>query len=284
MGVRWAAEIALRESSAQTGRDVYTLGPLIHNPAVLEELAKRGVKVLEEDEMSGRALENATVIIRAHGISPAVEKALAGRGARILNATCSHVKASQEKARRYAADGYMGFLAGEEDHAEITGIQGYAEAGTGPSVGPVCHAVGNPAEAEAATARLSRQEPGAKTVLIGQTTISPEEYRAIGEVIRRRFPNLEIVNTICDATAERQNALRELCGSSGAVIIAGGRESANTRRLLSLARDLGKPAWLAEKPGDIPREIRTFEAAGLSAGASTPDSLINEIEEALKAM
>jgi 4-hydroxy-3-methylbut-2-enyl diphosphate reductase len=143
--------------------------------------------------------------------------------------------------------------------------------------------VENAAEAGLAAAGLARDNRDAKTALIGQTTIESEEYGAIGEEIRRFFPDLEIMNTICGATLERQKALRELCPKVDAVIIAGGRDSANTRRLLSIALELGKPAWLVESADDIPPEIKTYKTVGLSAGASTPESLIDEIEETLKA-
>jgi len=192
------------------------------------------------------------------------------------------------KARSFAERGYRIFLAGEENHGEIAGIRGYVESSVLPAKAlppcntvPSCYVVGNPLDAERAALELSRLEPDAKTVLIGQTTISTGEYRAIGEKLRHFFPTLEIADTICNATADRQKALGELCGQVDAVIVVGGRESANTRRLLSLARELGKPAWLAETPEDLPPEISSYETVGLSAGASTPDSLIVEIEEAL---
>jgi len=278
MGVRRAVEMARRESG-KTGCRVYTFGPLIHNPSVLDDLKERGIKVLEESEAFPKEPEykNSTVIIRAHGVSPRTERELGRQGFHILDATCPHVKVSQTKARAFAERGYRIFLAGEKKHAEITGIRGYVEDNP-------CYVVGNPEEAEKAASELFRSEPNAQTVLIGQTTISPGEYRAIGEQIRYFFPSLEILDTICGATADRQGVLRELCSKVDALIIAGGRESANTRRLLSLALELGKPAWLVETAGDIPPEIGSYKTVGLSAGASTPDSLIAEIEETLKAM
>ena len=286
MGVSRAVETAQRESSA--GYPVYTFGPLIHNPKVLDDLEKRGVRILEEGDIPPG---NSTVIIRAHGISPQAESALKKRGVRVLDATCPHVKVSQKKAQAFAENGYAVFLAGGEDHAEIAGIRGYVEAGlpgreprsADPDAGgaPACHVVGNPAEAEKAAGDLFRRDSVARTVLIGQTTISAGEYMAIGERIRRFFPSLEVLDTICGATADRQEALRGLSAKVDALVIAGGRDSANTRRLLSLARELGKPAWLVEDAADLPPEIASFRTVGLSAGASTPGSLVGQIEEAL---
>jgi 4-hydroxy-3-methylbut-2-enyl diphosphate reductase len=272
MGVRRAVEIAWRAS--ENGLKTYTLGPLIHNSRVLNTLEERGVFSLKEDEIPS-IQKNAAVIIRAHGVSPIVEKSLRDCGLKALDATCPNVKASQNKAKFFAEKGYRVFLAGEENHAEISGIRAYVQ-------NDYCIVVDSATIAAAAAVELYRKEPSAKTVLIGQTTISPGEYRIIGEEILRYFPNLEIINTICSATLERQEALRKLCKQVDAVIIAGGRGSANTQRLLSLALELRKPAWLVESPKDIPSEIKSYETVGLSAGASTPDGLIDEIKKKLE--
>jgi 4-hydroxy-3-methylbut-2-enyl diphosphate reductase len=261
--------------AASESTNVYTLGPLIHNPRVLQDLEKQGIKILDENEISATAAaEKPIVVIRAHGVSPGIEAELIHSGFRIIDATCPHVKLSQEKARTFAQKGYTVFLAGEKDHAEIAGIRGYVETVSGTAV-----VVANPAEAEAAAKLVP---PSVKTALIAQTTISPGEYRAIGEAIKKYFPDTEIVDTICKATADRQKALRELTDLTDAVIIIGGRDSANTQRLYSLACDLGKPSWLIESAEELPPEIRQFGTVGLAAGASTPDSLINEIEQCLQ--
>jgi len=322
-GVRRAVEMAWRASDPKSPladeakspqERVYTLGPLIHNSRVQRSLEECGIVRLEEDN-AGRfdkaiasAPAGSTVIIRAHGVSPLVEAELRLRGLNILDATCPHVKASQSKARFFAEKGYSIFLAGEKNHAEITGILGCVESAiSSDSEGTFYSVVANGAEAALAAEDLFRRElssskegapsgesessmegagSGVKTVLIGQTTIGPEEYASIGDEIKRFFPDLEIINTICGATADRQKALRELCDNSSpsavdAVIIAGGPESANTRRLLSLARELGKPAWLVETPEQLPPEIGQYETIGLCAGASTPDDQIDKIEKYL---
>jgi 4-hydroxy-3-methylbut-2-enyl diphosphate reductase len=269
MGVRRAVELA----SAEGTPPVYTLGPLIHNPHVLNELQRRGVETLNEEDLPAD-LRGASVIIRAHGVSPQAEAELRQRGARVVDATCPRVKSSQLKAAAFAQAGCRLFLAGEEHHAEITGIRGYA--GTA-----VCAVVSNAAEAEKAAAQLREKSPNAKTALIGQTTISEEEYRGIGAVIARHFPDLEIAQTICAATRERQDSLREIADNVDAIIIAGGKDSANTRRLLAIAEAAGKPYALAENPADIPPDFYTFNVVGLASGTSTPDTVINDIERSL---
>lgn len=291
MGVRRAVdlaygEIACVQAASSAGR-VYTLGPLIHNPQVLDELKRRGAETLDESLLP-QNLHNASVIIRAHGVGSTTGAELRGRGAKVIDATCPRVKASQLKAAALAESGYRLFLAGEEYHAEITGVRSYAETGFSrrdtaySGAIPFCVVVGSAAEAQEAAAGLFAQDSAAKTALIGQTTISGEEYRAIGETIRKYFPALEIIQTICSATTDRQDSLRELLGKVEAVIIAGGKDSANTRRLFAIAEAAGKPCALAETAADIPPGFAVFETVGLCAGASTPDTAIDEIERALE--
>ncbi|MDR0553429.1 MAG: 4-hydroxy-3-methylbut-2-enyl diphosphate reductase [Treponema sp.] len=269
MGVRRAVDIAFREA-AQAEGPVYTIGPLIHNPQALASLKERGVKILQEEIPQN--LSGAVIIIRAHGIPPCLEEKLRERGGRIVDATCPKVKTNQLKARALSEQGHRVFLAGERDHGEIVGIRGYASR---------CILVAGREDAGMAAERLFRDEPDSKTALLGQTTLSISEYESIGEAIRTFFPRLEIIHTICGATKDRQEALKELLGMVETVVIAGGRESANTRRLLAIAEGLGKKAWLVESAAGIPREVRSYRAVGLSAGASTPDQTIDEIEKTL---
>jgi 4-hydroxy-3-methylbut-2-enyl diphosphate reductase len=278
MGVRRAVELAVEESqrSADSGFPVYTFGSLIHNPKVLASLKSCGVETWQDtSDISSVKLENCSVIIRAHGISPSAEKELAGRGCRIVDATCPKVKASQLRVKELSQEGYSLFLAGDAEHAEIKSIIGYADASA------FCTVVANADEAKNAADSLYKTNSGAKTALLGQTTISQDEYDNIGEAIKKYFPNLKIEKTICAATNERQKALRELLTKVDAVIIAGGRESANTRHLLAIAQESGKPCALAESSADIPENFYTYKTVGISAGASTPDSVIAEIEKRL---
>jgi len=273
MGVRRAVELANEEAKLAEagGFSVYTLGPLIHNQKVLKELERRGVKTLEDLPFN----KDNTVIIRAHGISPEAESELRDKEYKVVDATCPKVKASQLKTQELSRAGYSIFLAGEERHAEIEGILGYAKDA------PYCKVIGDSIEGQKAAAGLYKTNSKTRTALLGQTTISKEEYENIGNTIKKYFPDLITVNTICYATIERQQALRDLLIKSDAVIIAGGKNSANTRCLLAIAIDSGKPCILAEDAADIPETFYNFNKVGLCAGASTPDSLIDEIEKQL---
>jgi 4-hydroxy-3-methylbut-2-enyl diphosphate reductase len=273
MGVRRAVDIAAAavKEAAESGFRVYTLGPLIHNPQVLENLKAQGVEIIDEGAPPPD-LHGSKVIIRAHGIPPSIEAELSRLGAKVVDATCPRVKASQMKAKVFSEKGCCVFLAGEVNHGEVAGIQGYA---------PECVIAGNAREAEWAAAELFKKDPLRRTALIGQTTITPEEYEAIAGGIKKHFPHVEVIDSICWAVRDRQESLRELCALVEGVIIAGGRKSANTRRLLDTALGLGKKAWLAETPGDIPPEAAACKTMGLAAGASTPDGIIDAIEAEL---
>jgi len=294
MGVRRAVQLAYTQAESSTGK-VYTLGSLIHNPQVLEDLRLRGVETLDESHLPDD-LSGISVVIRAHGVSIKTEYELRRRRAILTDATCPRVKACQLKARALAEAGYMLFLAGEKSHAELVGILSYAKAGAlirrENNLGNVrpCVVVGDAAEAGQIAELLHWENPSlrkgdTKTALIGQTTISEEEYGAIAGAIAKFFPDLEVAKTICAATKERQSSLRELLDKVDAFVIVGGKESSNTRRLFAIAeangKPNGKPCVLAETAQDIPPEFFGFKTIGITAGASTPDTVIDAVERAL---
>jgi 4-hydroxy-3-methylbut-2-en-1-yl diphosphate reductase len=277
MGVRRAVELALETARRERGAPVYTIGPLIHNPQAVRELADEGVVAISEADLDGRvagvaslagiaSLAGAAVVIRAHGVPPALRERLEALGARIVDATCPRVLASQRRARDFGLRGYSVVIAGDAGHGEVTGIAGYA---------PGAVVVGGPDEARVASLRPP-------VALIAQTTIKKEEYDAIRDALMERFPDLEVVDSICPCTGERLAALAELAGEVDAIVVVGGRNSANTARLLATARELGKPAWLVETQAELPDEIFGYDCVGLTAGASTPESIIDEVDAALK--
>ncbi|MCL2214795.1 MAG: 4-hydroxy-3-methylbut-2-enyl diphosphate reductase [Treponema sp.] len=284
MGVRRAVDIAIREATCaakatcakESGSSVCTLGPLVHNPKVSADLEALGIHSIDESSLTvhGSALCE-SVIIRAHGINPVTEHKLRKEGYRIIDATCPHVKKNQLKIQELSNAGFRLFIAGEAEHAEIKGLLGYCEDS------PFCEVTGSADEAREKAAVLYRKNRDAKTALLGQTTISEEEYKNIGEEIKKYFPDLQIIQTICAATSDRQNALHELLLQCDAVIVAGGKESANTRRLFSIAQQSGKPCALMEDAAQIPDSFLKHETVGICAGASTPDSVIEDIEQEL---
>ncbi len=277
MGVRHALDIAAEETARVKGSStrVFSLGPLIHNPEVLYDLKIKGIEELPPHEEN---VKGCSVIIRAHGVAPEIENDLHDKGANIVDATCPRVKASQLKAEELARAGYGIFLAGEKSHAEIEGILGYVKSCNAP----FCVVVDNASDAGKEAKKFYKANHDTKTALLGQSTISEELYNSIGAAIGMFFPNLQIIQTICASTKDRQQAIRDLLNDVDAVIIAGGKKSANTNRLLEIAKESGKPCVLIENASEIPPEFRSYKTVGLSAGASTPDSVILEIDRELK--
>ncbi|MEL3910304.1 MAG: 4-hydroxy-3-methylbut-2-enyl diphosphate reductase, partial [Treponema sp.] len=262
----------LRTLKAYPNKTVYTYGPLIHNPVTMKLLEEKGVRILDpEKDLYSQLLPNSPVIIRAHGISPQKRLELEKCGAVIIDATCPRVIASQRRAAQYAQDGCMVILAGDRNHGELVGIMGHAEAVSEGS----CRTVQNAHEAELLDCG------GAPAVLLAQTTIKRSEYCGIANILLKQNPSLHVLETICPATDERQEALLELIDEVDALLIIGGKASANTRRLLQTALDAGKPAWLTETTDDIPDSIYNYRIIGLAAGASTPDSIISAVESAI---
>jgi len=267
MGVRRAVDAAGDALARNGDRKVYTLGPLIHNQTALDSLEKRGLGILAEGQTE-KAERNSVVIIRAHGVPPFVVSKLEERGCEIINATCPRVTASQNIARQYSVKGDYVILAGDRNHGEVTGIAGYA--------GPRFVLVRNREDAEALVL-----DNGSGAVLLSQTTFSPEEFEEIAVILKRKYPEINVVNTICPATKERQAALKKLCPIVDGVLVIGGRNSANTSRLLLTAKSLCARADLIETADEIPAEYFEMNKVGITAGASTPDEVITCVEKRL---
>lgn len=273
MGVERAIKKTYQEVSANPDKSIVTLGPLIHNPHALAELANKGVSVIKTpDDIADP--ENTIVIVRAHGVPPQLEKTIVDTGAILVDATCPKVLVSQKKAYKYEKAGYRIIIAGEKEHSEIIGILGYA---------PSAMVIKDLREAlEAAQAIKREYGASAKTVLLAQTTYLEAEFEAIVAAVREILPSLKVEHTICKATRDRQEALLELCKKVDAVLVIGGRESANTQRLKTIAEEQGLPVWLIESEQEIPDEIYRFKRLGITAGASTPIEMIERVEAILK--
>ena len=267
MGVRRAVESAI--SSIDKANDVYTLGPLIHNKTALNSLEKKGLKVLNENKAEYAKI-GSTVIIRAHGVPPSVNEILKKRECTIINATCPRVTASQKNAARYASMNYTVILAGDSNHGEVIGIAGYA--------GNKFYLV---QDSEDAKKLLPPEDADENAILLSQTTFSPQEFEKIAEIIKAKYKNLKVMNTICPATKERQDSLLRLCPLVEGVLVVGGKNSANTKRLLQTAKENCSKAALIETSDEIPEDFFKLQIVGITAGASTPDSAIEEVKNAL---
>lgn len=268
-GACYGVERAMRmvEECAEKRPCVHTLGPLIHNPAVVERLAARGVTAVDDVD----AIEpGGTVVIRSHGVVPQVIERACARGLDVVDATCPHVKKAHEGAAALAADGYQVVVVGEAGHPEVEGI--LARAGEGALV------VGD--AAEAADAKF-----GKRVGVVVQTTQSQELLSDIVAAIVPRVRDMRVMNTICAATIQRQEAARELAGQVDAMVVVGGKNSGNTRRLAQVCASRGVPTHHVEGPGELQGAwFEQCRTVGVTAGASTPADQVEEVVRHLCAL
>jgi 4-hydroxy-3-methylbut-2-enyl diphosphate reductase len=269
-GVRRAVELAEKALAENPGKKVYSLGPLIHNENALRALEVKGLHILEEEDIAGLE-EGSVVIIRAHGVAPSVTDALEKRGCQIIDATCPRVKASQKMVERYSSENDYVVLTGDRNHGEVIGIAGYA--------GENFSQLQDYTEAESFNIPDS---DGKHVILLSQTTYSPKEFEKIENLFKSRFRNLAVMNTICPATNERQNALLELCKKVDGVLVIGGKTSANTTRLFITAKENCKNCAHIQSEKDIPKDFYRLKTVGITAGASTPDGIIDTVENTLQ--
>ena len=279
MGVRRAMETAEECLSKYNDKKVFTFGPLIHNKEALLPLEKKGLGIIEEKDIESIDEKNPpVVIIRAHGISPFILEKLRKKNCLIVDATCPLVVANQKKAASYAKEGYQVILAGDKNHGEVVGIAGFAEYEKTGS----CFLVENEADAIRLVANLSENQRNGKLIFLCQTTFSSKEFDKIATVLQNAKPDTVILKTICNATNQRQEALLDLCKQVDGVIVVGGKNSANTQRLYLSAKANCENACHIENASEIPELFFNLEKIGITAGASTPDEVIEDVEKALE--
>ncbi|MBW2484992.1 MAG: 4-hydroxy-3-methylbut-2-enyl diphosphate reductase [Deltaproteobacteria bacterium] len=265
MGVRRAVETTL-EVIRKEDTGVSTFGPLIHNPQVLELLKERGVRVLKEIPEK----ESGTVIIRAHGVPPVHKENLRLAGARVKDATCPHVVKVQVIIKKYRKQGYATVIIGDRNHAEVEGLMGFA--------GNLGHVVSNREDVN----NLQLESP---FIIVSQTTQDETIFEELSRLILKRFPGGRVFNTICDATHKRQEEVRSLCKDVEAMVVVGGKGSANTKRLAEIAEDMGCPVFLIETEDELDLdEVAKYECVGVTAGASTPTWMISRVVRILEAI
>ncbi|MCR5296298.1 MAG: bifunctional 4-hydroxy-3-methylbut-2-enyl diphosphate reductase/30S ribosomal protein S1 [Clostridiales bacterium] len=258
MGVRRAVEMA--ETAVKDGIPSCSLGELIHNPAVIRSLADKGLRPIRTpEEADGRR-----VLIRSHGVSPDVLEKLRETGCEILNLTCPFVDRMHRIVEESSRDGKTVILVGEKDHPEVQGTAGWAH-------GEV-RIVATPEEA--------RQLPDMdEATAVSQTTYPPEDWTKVLKVLEEKVKRLESHCTICSATEVRQREASELASRADAMIVIGGRNSANTRKLFRVCAERCERTILVESAAEIPPAFANIdsEMIGITAGASTPSELLKEV-------
>ncbi|WP_418789944.1 bifunctional 4-hydroxy-3-methylbut-2-enyl diphosphate reductase/30S ribosomal protein S1 [Phosphitispora sp. TUW77] len=257
-GVKRALDLAMH-TAKQDEKHIYTLGPLIHSPQVVEDLSRKGLKVVQDIE----DIPEGVIIVRSHGVGPEVFERAMEKGLKVVDATCPFVKKAQELAKKLNEQGYQVIVVGDKEHPEVTGILGW----TGHQ--------GIVAE----TPQQADNMPAMNRIgIISQTTQPEENFNKIVSVLQQKAEDTITFNTICHATRDRQDAAVQLAKSVDVMIVVGGKNSANTQKLARLCADTGTPTYHIETAAEIDSKwLYGVELVGITAGASTPDWIIKEV-------
>lgn len=265
-GVRNAISTAEKTlASAEPGETVYSLGPIIHNQGEVDRLAKAGLRTVDSIPEG----ESGTVLIRSHGVAPSELDRLKRRGLHIVDATCVLVKRVQQIAAQLEAEGYEVVIIGEENHPEVQGVVGCV----------------NDVVVVAGEGDLDKLPRDGKLGIVCQTTQSPEHFgRMLGAIGRRSFRELKVINTLCKEAIKRQESAIDLCKQVDIMFVLGGLHSANTRRLAELCKKHNQATFHLQNWDELDKNVLLGRAiAGVTAGASTPNWIIEEFVKHLEA-
>ncbi|MBO4510084.1 MAG: bifunctional 4-hydroxy-3-methylbut-2-enyl diphosphate reductase/30S ribosomal protein S1 [Lachnospiraceae bacterium] len=252
------------------GKTVYTFGPITHNETVCDELSEKGVRIItDENEIQG--ISDSIIIIRSHGVTEALYEKLKvteeKNGNEIIDATCTFVKKIHRIVSEESAEGADVIIIGDASHPEVQGICGWCRGR--------CTVIDSEEEAckyEAGTAP--------KTILVAQTTFNINKFKVLVEILEKRVYNINVVNSICNATEKRQRETKELAASCDAMIVIGGNHSSNTMKLVEISEKECKNTYHIQTSVDLDlNHFKSFRCVGITAGASTPKTIIKEVQE-----
>ncbi len=266
-GVRDAIEVV--KELGEAGTPVYTLGAIVHNPQIAEQLEDMNVHVVDD---LAQAPEGSIIAITAHGAPPTLEAEAKSRGYRVIDTTCPLVTRIQKTAADLVQQRYSVLIYGDAKHKEVRGIVGWTN---------------GKAKVISSMADLEGWEPTRRVALISQSTSNMERFAQlardlVGEMVLRGV-EVRVINTVCKPTKDRQRAVRELARQVEVVIAIGGRQSANTKKLVLVAREEGAAAYQVEHLEDLdPAWFTGVDRVGITAGASTPDWVIDEVEARIR--
>jgi len=254
------------EQISNKKQNIYTFGPIIHNEIVVSDLESKGVKVIEDvDGLKG--VTEGTVIIRSHGVTKEVHAALEKTGLEIIDATCPFVKRIHRIVEEESAKGRSIIVVGSKSHPEVEGIVSYAN-------GPV-YVVESPEMAEKFSA-----DRNAQYTVVSQTTFNKNKFQETIEILHNYGYNINIVNTICNATDERQTEAEEIASRADVMIVIGGAHSSNSRKLYEICAARCGRTYFIQTLDDLKLEIpEGARLVGITAGASTPKNIIEEVQK-----
>lgn len=259
-GVERAINIV--EEQAEVKANVRTLGPIIHNPQMVQKFEKSGVSVAKTAEELG---EKDSVVLRSHGITKEIYETLKKNKVDIIDATCPFVNKAHEEAARLSRNGYTVVVLGEKDHPEVKGIISYIE---------------NDYFVITDESQVQNIPQREMIGLIAQTTQDKDTFERVKAALSAKTEDLKVVNTICNATTLRQNAAKKLAKIVDLMLVIGGKNSGNTTRLYKICKNLCKNTFHIETSAELSKDMfDNINSVGITAGASTPDFLIKDVIE-----
>ena len=261
-GVKRAVEQVYDQ--AARGKQIYTYGPIIHNEEVVKDLEKKGVQVIEEENLDD--IKEGTVIIRSHGVEKAVCERIQSLGLNCVDATCPFVKRIHKVVEKESAAGKQIVIVGSAVHPEVKGIMGWSKT---PAI---------VIETEEESENFSILEDK-EICVVSQTTFNYIKFNKIVEKLKEKGYNTSVVNTICNATEERQTEAREIAREADVMIVIGGKHSSNTRKLYEICARECKHTYFIQTLADLKLELpKSVGLVGITAGASTPNNIIEEVQ------
>ena len=265
-GVKRAVNMVYQEAE-EAKVPVYTYGPIIHNEEVVRDLKQRGVHVVRElKELEN--LPKGKIIIRSHGISRREHEAMKACGFEVLDATCPFVLKIHRLVEKYSKEGYRIVIAGNEHHPEVEGILGWVE-------GQPAYTVTSQEDIE----KLPLKE-GENVCLVAQTTFNYNKFQELVEIIKKKGYDISVLDTICNATEERQTEARKIAAESDLMIVIGDKHSSNTQKLYEISKKECANTYYIQTSKDMDyHQIQSINNVGITAGASTPNNIIEEVSK-----
>ena len=265
-GVKRAVETVYEQIRLHEGEKIYTYGPIIHNEEVIKDMRRHGVEVLETEEELDR-IDEGIVIIRSHGVPKPVCDRLDQKGIAYVDATCPFVKKIHNIVREESGRGAHIIIIGNRAHPEVEGIRGWA--------GDNVTVIENAQEAEG----FIIEDRECRICVVAQTTFNYNKFKDLVEIIVKKGYDIIVLNTICNATKERQEEARDIADRVEAMLVIGDRRSSNTQKLFEICSDACKDTYYIQTLDDLDmNQLRSVETVGITAGASTPNKIIEEVQ------
>lgn len=267
-GVKRAVNLVYEAAEKHPGK-VCTMGPIIHNEQVVNDLAQKGVHVINDDlivtDIGKPITEDSVIIIRSHGIPRSLMDKVKASGCEIIDATCPFVRKIHDIVQKKSREGYHIVIIGNPNHPEVEGIRGWAEGS--------CSVISG--EEDIAAMDVSRDTP---ICMVSQTTFNHQKFKYLVEIIEEIGYHVVVTNTICNATRERQSEAYELAGKADSMIVIGGKHSSNTQKLYDICRSRCDNTYYIQTLDDLVTvNFQSDSYVGITAGASTPNIIIQEV-------